>query len=78
MIIAAYLGSNNPAKLDQRYFSEKSESFRKKKGGGASKRQVAYKSNPLQGPKPFTFDRLMSVINKFKTHFNYCIDISWN
>ncbi len=63
-MIAAYLASYNPARLDVRFFSKASEDYRKKKGGGAVKGRVSKKvvtRQQLLGPMSFPVERMLAI-----------------
>ncbi|KAL5484618.1 hypothetical protein EMCRGX_G021147 [Ephydatia muelleri] len=57
LLMAAYLASYNPARMDRRFFS-------KRKGDSKKSKRKVPKDKPscqLQGPKPFPLDRMMAV-----------------
>lgn len=66
LLLAAFCGSHNPADTDARYFSRRAtgrrsaQSARAAGGAGAlTKRRQAYM---LAGPRPFTWERLLSIL----------------
>lgn len=68
LLVAAYLASFNPARLDALYFMKTTEKKRRKKGGGTArsggrpsqKRQI---SRHLLGASAFTIDRLLAILH---------------
>lgn len=81
LLIAAYLASHSPAKLDAIYFMKSSERKRRKKGGGTAissgrpsqKRQI---SRHLLVPSAFPLDRLISILHAILPHdFRSNIDL---
>jgi origin recognition complex subunit 5 len=73
LLIAAYLASFNPAKLDAIYFMKASERKRKKKGGGTARsggRPSQNRKIPrhLLAPSQFTLDRLLSILHAILPH----------
>ncbi len=82
LLIAAYLASYNPIKLDALYFMKSTERKRRKKGGGTArsgggrpsqKRQVA---RHVLAPSAFTLDRLLSIVHAILPHdFRSTIDV---
>jgi origin recognition complex subunit 5 len=73
LLIAAYLASFNPAKLDAIYFMKASERKRKKKGGGTARsggRPSRNRKVPrhLLAPSQFTLDRLLSILHAILPH----------
>ncbi|KAK3719628.1 hypothetical protein LTR37_004165 [Vermiconidia calcicola] len=81
VLIAAYLASYNPAKLDALYFMKSTERKRRKKGGGTArsggrpgqKRKVP---RHLLAASQFTLDRLLSILQAILLHdFRSTIDV---
>ncbi|KAK5108832.1 hypothetical protein LTR62_007806 [Meristemomyces frigidus] len=73
LLIAAYLASYNPAKLDALYFMKSHERKRRKKGGGTAKSsmrpgQVRKISRHLLGASAFTLDRLLAILHAILPH----------
>jgi origin recognition complex subunit 5 len=82
IILAAYLASSNPARLDQIYFMKSSERKRRKKGGGTARSGGGKPSQNrklprhLLAPTPFPLDRLLSILYAILPHdFRSTIDI---
>jgi origin recognition complex subunit 5 len=74
LVIAGYLASYNPSKLDQRYFTKGGEGKKKvsKKGGvqnGSKKRQQ------LIGPKSFGLERMLAIFYSIADGVDSCYDI---
>ncbi|OQN95463.1 hypothetical protein B0A48_18419 [Cryoendolithus antarcticus] len=74
ILIAAYLCSSNPARLDQLYFSQTSERKRRKKGGGTARSGGGKPSQQrklprhLLAPSAFPLDRLLAVLHAILPH----------
>ena len=74
LLIAAYLASFNPPKMDALYFMKSTERKRKKKGGGTARsgggrvsqqRKVA---RHLLAPSAFGLDRLLAILHAILPH----------
>ncbi|CAK4031135.1 Origin recognition complex subunit 5 [Lecanosticta acicola] len=68
LLVAAYLASFNPAKLDSLYFMKSTEKKRKKKGGGTARaggRRSQTRKIPrhLLAASAFTVDRLLAILH---------------
>lgn len=64
LLIASYLASYNPARLDVRFFARGPEGVRKKRGGGtrvSTARGSTKLSQQLLGPKPFPIERMLAI-----------------
>ena len=73
LLIAAYLASYNPAKLDALYFMKSTERKRRKKGGGTARsggRPSQNRKVPrhLLAPSAFTLDRLLAILHAILPH----------
>ncbi|KAK4580474.1 hypothetical protein LTR86_000677 [Recurvomyces mirabilis] len=73
LLIAAYLASFNPAKLDALYFMKSTDRKRRKKGGGTAKPsnrpgQIRKIPRHLLGASAFTLDRLLSILHAILPH----------
>ena len=81
LLIAAYLASYNPAKLDALYFMKSTERKRRKKGGGTARsggRPSQNRKVPrhLLAPTAFTTDRLLAILHAILPHdFGSTIDV---
>ncbi|KAK3700668.1 hypothetical protein LTR37_015857 [Vermiconidia calcicola] len=81
LLIAAYLASYNPAKLDALYFMKSTERKRSKKGGGTARsggRPSQKRKVPrhLLAASQFTLDRLLSILQAILPHdFRSTIDV---
>ncbi|KAK5131330.1 hypothetical protein LTR08_000996 [Meristemomyces frigidus] len=82
LLVAAYLASFNPPKLDALYFMKATERKRRKKGGGTARsgggRPSQNRKIPrhLLAPSAFTLDRLLSILHAILPHdFRSTIDI---
>jgi len=73
-LLAAYLASFNPAKLDTLYFMKATERKRRKKGGGTARsaggRPSQNRKIPrhLLPPAAFTLDRLLAILHAILPH----------
>ena len=83
LLIAAYLASYNPAKLDALYFMKSTERKRRKKSGGTARSGVGRPSQNrkiprhLLAPSAFTLDRLVSIVHAVLPHdFRSTIDMN--
>jgi origin recognition complex subunit 5 len=75
LLIASFLASYNPAKLDRRYFTKLSESKAKNtKVGKKSKQKL---SPLLLGPSVFPLERLVAIYSAIATNPNIDV-ILWN
>ncbi|BFZ62286.1 hypothetical protein YB2330_003375 [Saitoella coloradoensis] len=67
LLIAAFLASYNPARLDTRYFSKGGGApTRRRKGGAVAKeirKQDAKISQRLLGPRPFPLERMLAIFH---------------
>ncbi|KAK4504928.1 hypothetical protein PRZ48_002891 [Zasmidium cellare] len=68
LLVAAYLASFNPTKLDALYFMKSTEKKRRKKGGGVSRSggrpsQVRKIPRHLLAASAFTLDRLLAIMH---------------
>ena len=74
ILIAAYLASFNPVKMDALYFMKSTEKKRKKKGGGTARsgggRASQHRKVPrhLLAPSAFTLDRLLGILHAILPH----------
>lgn len=74
LLIAAYLASYNPAKLDALYFMKSTERKRRKKGGGTARSgggrpsQTRKVPRHLLAPAAFTLDRLLAILHAILPH----------
>ena len=82
LLVAAYLASFNPTKLDALYFMKATERKRRKKGGGTARsgggRPSQNRKIPrhLLAPATFTLDRLLSILHAILPHdFRSTIDV---
>lgn len=81
LLVAAYLASYNPVKLDALYFMKSKEHKRRKKGGGTARSggrpsQTRKVSRQLLAPSAFTLDRLLAILHAILPHdFRSTIDI---
>lgn len=82
LLVAAYLASYNPARLDALYFMKSTERKRRKKGGGTARsgggRPSQNRKIPrhLLAPSAFTLDRLLSILHAILPHdFRSTIDL---
>ena len=81
LLIAAYLASFNPARLDALYFMKSTEKKRKKKGGGTPRsggRASQQRKIPrhLLSPAAFTLDRLLAILHAILPHdFRSTVDV---
>lgn len=73
LLIAAYLASFNPGRLDALYFMKSTEKKRRKKGGGTGRsggRVSQQRKIPRQllAPSAFTLDRLLAILHAILPH----------
>ncbi|KAK5172636.1 uncharacterized protein LTR77_002756 [Saxophila tyrrhenica] len=73
LLIAAYLASYNPPRLDALYFMKSTERKRRKKGGGTARsggRLSQKRSVPrhLLAPSAFTLDRVLAILHAILPH----------
>ncbi|KAK5122763.1 hypothetical protein LTR85_003678 [Meristemomyces frigidus] len=74
LLIAAYLASFNPARLDALYFMKSTERKRRKKGGGTARSGGGRPSQNRKIPRhllaasAFTLDRLLSILHAILPH----------
>jgi len=74
LLLAAYLASFNPTKLDSLYFMKSTERKRRKKGGGTARSGARRSSHSrkiprhLQAPSAFTLDRLLAILHAILPH----------
>ncbi len=73
LLVAAYLASHNPAKLDALFFMKSTERKRRKKGGGTARsggRPSQQRKVPrhLLAPSQFALDRLLSILHAILPH----------
>lgn len=75
LLIAAYLASYNPARMDSVYFQKSSERKRRKKGGGTAKTPNRQTQNQkrvvprhLSAPSLFTLDRVLAITHAILPH----------
>jgi origin recognition complex subunit 5 len=73
LLIAAYLASHNPARLDALYFMKSTDRKRRKKGGGTARsggRPSQNRKVPrhLLAPSQFTLDRLLAILHAILPH----------
>ena len=73
LLIAAYLASHNPARLDALYFMKSTERKRRKKGGGTARSggrpsQTRKVPRHLLAASPFTMDRLLAILHAILPH----------
>ncbi|EMC96279.1 hypothetical protein BAUCODRAFT_69523 [Baudoinia panamericana UAMH 10762] len=74
LLVAAYLASFNPGKLDALYFMKTTERKRRKKGGGTARSGGGRPSQNRKMPRhlmaasAFTLDRLMSILHAILPH----------
>lgn len=82
LLVAAYLASFNPARMDALYFMKATERKRRKKGGGTARSGVGRPSQHrklsrhLLAPSAFTLDRLLSILHAILPYdFRSTIDV---
>ncbi|KAK4550866.1 hypothetical protein LTR36_000446 [Oleoguttula mirabilis] len=74
LLVAAYLASFNPAKLDALYFMKSTERKRRKKGGGTARSGGGRPSQNRKIPRhllaasAFTLDRVLSILHAILPH----------
>jgi origin recognition complex subunit 5 len=74
LLIAAYLASFNPARMDALYFMKATERKRRKKGGGTARSAAGRPSQNrkiprhLLAPSAFMLDRLLSILHAILPH----------
>ncbi|TKA25564.1 hypothetical protein B0A50_05425 [Salinomyces thailandicus] len=74
LLIAAYLASFNPARLDALYFMKTTDRKRRKKGGGTARTPTRRPSQTrkiprhLLAPASFTLDRLLAILHAILPH----------
>ncbi|KAF2478625.1 origin recognition complex subunit 5 C-terminus-domain-containing protein [Neohortaea acidophila] len=66
LLLAAYLASYNPAKLDATYFMKTSERGKKRRAGRPSQKRTI--SRRLLAPAAFPLDRLFSILHAILPH----------
>lgn len=70
-LIAAYLASFNPARMDALYFMKATERKRRKKGGGTARGRPSQKRKiprHLFAASTFTLDRLLAILHAILPH----------
>lgn len=76
LLIAAYLASFNPARMDALFFMKSTEKKRRKKGGGGRASQNRKIPRHLLAPSAFTLDRLLAILHAILPHdFRSTIDV---
>lgn len=82
LLVAAYLASYNPARMDALYFMKSTERKRRKKGGGLARSGGGKPSQHrkilrhLLSPSPFPLDRLLAILHGVLPHdFRSTIDV---
>ena len=72
LLIAAYLASFNPARMDALYFMKSTEKKRRKKGGGGARAGARSQSRKvprhLLAPSAFALDRLLAILHAILPH----------